>query len=269
VANPTVQVQQTNTQYNNTEKYWPIQNTSTTYYPGEMIGKLATGYASHFDDTAAMVFLGIFQGPQFVVDSTVPNDALLVKVMRPQFFSMPAVSGTPSRLTDIGLPVYAKFSGTVQIGTSGLTFNNFVGTVDDIALTTGVSSTPRSLTGSTAMGWQIRTAFHGIENSGRVAVAAVTATGANQATANALIEGFNLVAGANGSLGVVLPTPSAGMQVVVKNNTSGQTLLVYPSLGTAINAVASNTNFNMASVTACLFIAYNATNWYTVPLVAS
>ena len=90
-----------------------------------------------------------------------------------------------------------------------------------------------------------------------------------QATATALVTGFNLVTCADGSnTAVVLPAPTAGSVVIVKNG-SAQTAKVFPSSGKAINALGADAAYNMATVTAATFVAYDGNTWYTVPLAAS
>lgn len=98
--------------------------------------------------------------------------------------------------------------------------------------------------------------------------ATVAGTGTTQGTAAAVVAGFTSVTLADGIVGVLLPTASAGTQVTLKNNAAGA-LLVYPFTGDGINAVAVNSPYSMAGFTTATFIAYDVTTWYTVPLVAS
>lgn len=114
-----------------------------------------------------------------------------------------------------------------------------------------------------------------ITNSGpttgaiRLPVSTVAAAGTNQGTAAALSEGINVVTGADDTKGVVLPTAVAGMVIIVKNTVSGKTLKVYPASGAAVNAVAANGSYDLGSVLSTLLVASSATQWYSVPLVAS
>jgi hypothetical protein len=96
----------------------------------------------------------------------------------------------------------------------------------------------------------------------------VAATGSAQGDAAALTLGFNLVTAADGTKGVVLPAAVAGQVVHVKN-AAGSTLKVYPASSDAINAIAANGAFSMLTVTSATFVSYDATTWYTIPLVAS
>jgi hypothetical protein len=112
------------------------------------------------------------------------------------------------------------------------------------------------------------TASGGVTGSVRLPVAAVAAAGANQGNAAALSEGLNVVSAADGTKGVRLPTAVAGAVVIVKNTAAGA-LLIYPATGGAINAVAANGSYSITDLTSTMLVASSATQWYSVPLVAS
>jgi hypothetical protein len=98
--------------------------------------------------------------------------------------------------------------------------------------------------------------------------ASVAAVGTNQATAAAipLDAGFILVTGGNTSTGVIL---NPGQAVKIKNGANAP-LFVYPPIGASINALSANTSLNMSVSQSCAeFVAYNATQFYTIPLVPS
>ena len=101
-----------------------------------------------------------------------------------------------------------------------------------------------------------------------IKTATVAAAGSTQANAAAVSDGFTLVTGADGTKGVVLPAAVAGRTVILKNN-AGSTLKVWPASGDGINAITVDSNFTMATVTACMLVAYDSTTWYSIPLVAS
>ncbi len=101
----------------------------------------------------------------------------------------------------------------------------------------------------------------------RIPTATVAAAGTVQADAAAITEGFTLVTGSTNA-GVKLPAAVAGMQVIIKNNVAGN-MKVWPNSSDAINAIAADSAFTMATVTCCMFVAYDATTWYSLPLVAS
>jgi hypothetical protein len=100
--------------------------------------------------------------------------------------------------------------------------------------------------------------------------ATVAATGSAQGDAAAVTAGFTLVSAADGTKGVILPAASAGLVVIIKNADAANAVLkVYPASGVAINALSANASYNMAAKTSMLLVAYDATTWYTVPLLAS
>ena len=102
-----------------------------------------------------------------------------------------------------------------------------------------------------------------------VGVASVTAAGSTQGDAAQLYHGMNVVTGADGTKGVILPTAVPGMIVYLKGVTSA-VLKVYPKTGGAINALSANAALSMTTgLMPSIFIATSTTQWYTIPLVAS
>jgi predicted RecA/RadA family phage recombinase len=106
-------------------------------------------------------------------------------------------------------------------------------------------------------------------------VAAKTATGSTQAHALAaptacLAEGINIVAAADDTTCVALPTAVAGAVVIVKSTAAGKNLQVFPNTDDAINAIAANGVYAQAADAGMtMFVAADATTWYTLPLVSS
>lgn len=98
--------------------------------------------------------------------------------------------------------------------------------------------------------------------------ATVAATGSTQANAAAVSDGFTLVSAADGTKGVVLPAAVAGRTVILKNNANA-VLKVWPASGDGINAITVDSNYVLAAYTSSLLVAYDATTWYSVPLLAS
>ena len=96
----------------------------------------------------------------------------------------------------------------------------------------------------------------------------VAAAGTDATNGGALATGFNLVSAANGTKGVVLPVAAAGKVVIVKNNAAGA-LKIWPATGDAVNAEIVDAVFSITNLTSVLLVAYDATTWYSVPLVAS
>ena len=102
-----------------------------------------------------------------------------------------------------------------------------------------------------------------------MATATKAAAGSAQGDAEAITaEGFCLVTGADATKGVKLPAAAAGKMVIIKNNANA-VLKVYPASSDAINAIAANGALSMAAYTSAVFVAYDATTWYTVPLLPS
>lgn len=105
--------------------------------------------------------------------------------------------------------------------------------------------------------------------SNLLAVTAVTAAGSVIGDAAQLSQGLNVVTGADGTKGVILPTAVPGMQVIVKGVTAG-VLKVWPKTGGTINALSASAALSMTTGAMPLtFVASSATQWYTLPLVAS
>ena len=102
-----------------------------------------------------------------------------------------------------------------------------------------------------------------------LAVSAVTAAGSVIGDAAQLSQGINVVTGADGTKGVILPVAVPGMQVIVKGVTAG-VLKVWPKTGAAINALSASAAMSLASgAIPATFVATSATQWYTLPLVPS
>jgi hypothetical protein len=98
--------------------------------------------------------------------------------------------------------------------------------------------------------------------------ATVAAAGTNQSNAAAIATGFTLVSAADATKGILLPAAAAGLTCVIKNNAAA-VLKVWPASGDAINAIAADSNYVLASLTSTLLVAYDGTTWYSVPLLAS
>lgn len=104
-------------------------------------------------------------------------------------------------------------------------------------------------------------------------VASLAAAGGNIATAAAIVTAapaLIFATGANAAVGIQLPTAAAGKRFTVKNDqTANAALLVYPQVNSSINGLAANTSISMAANTCADFTAYNATIWFTTPLLPS
>ena len=98
--------------------------------------------------------------------------------------------------------------------------------------------------------------------------ATVAATGSTQSDAASVSDGFTLVSAADGTKGIKLPAAVAGRTVILKNGAAA-ILKVWPASGDGINAIAVDSNYVLAANTSSLLVAYDATTWYSVPLLAS
>jgi len=98
--------------------------------------------------------------------------------------------------------------------------------------------------------------------------ATVAATGSTQADAASISDGLTLVSAADATKGVKLPAAIAGRTVIIKNGANA-VLKVWPATGDGINAITVDSNYVLAANTSSLLIAYDATTWYSVPLLAS
>lgn len=102
-----------------------------------------------------------------------------------------------------------------------------------------------------------------------LAVSAVTAAGSVIGDAAALSQGLNVVTGADGTKGVILPVAVPGMQVYIKGVTAG-VLKVWPQTGATINALSASAAMSLATgATPAILVASSATQWYTFPLLPS
>lgn len=100
--------------------------------------------------------------------------------------------------------------------------------------------------------------------------ATVAAAGANQGAATQLAGGFTLVTAADDAKGVKLPAAVAGRIVIVKNGVANKILKIYPATDDKINGGTATTgSYDIAGGTSTILVAYDAVDWYSIPLVAS
>ena len=94
---------------------------------------------------------------------------------------------------------------------------------------------------------------------------AVSAAGTTQGTATALTRPVTVVSTvAGGSAdGVIMPSATAGMRVIVIN-TSATALNVYPASGGAINAAATNAAYVLPAGARLEYVAVSTVLWYTI-----
>lgn len=92
----------------------------------------------------------------------------------------------------------------------------------------------------------------------------VATAGTTQATATALTKDINVInTNTSSTQGVVLPTGTAGMEVILINATA-TSCNVYPASGASIDASAANAAFSLPGPARIMFIATSATQWYTL-----
>lgn len=139
----------------------------------------------------------------------------------------------------------------------------------DPELVSGTTITGAVVSGGTVSGATISSSpVSGASVS--VDVAKPAAAGSSRTDATAMTASFNWVTAADGTKGVILPAPTAGRLLVVKNDDTANAILkVYAPGSATINGVAGSTAFSMAAKTAGWFVAYDTTSWFSVPLVAS
>lgn len=157
-----------------------------------------------------------------------------------------------------GLPVHWDPTGTPDSGdaSSGAANQLGVGTYAGICVETATSGQNFGAVDLNAM-------------TNLLAVTAVTAAGSVIGDAAQLSQGLNIVTGADGTKGVILPVAVPGMQVIVKGVTAG-VLKVWPKSGSTINALSASAAMSLASgAIPATFVASSATQWYTLPLVPS
>ena len=140
------------------------------------------------------------------------------------------------------------------------------GSVDDtpIGATTPSTGAFTSITGTSLSATTVTASGNLV-----VKVSTVAATGSSNTDAAALSGGFNVVSAADGTKGVILAAPVAGTVVIVKN-TVAAILKIYPNSGAAINGLTATTgSYNIAASTSTILVAQSATQWYSIPLLAS
>lgn len=160
----------------------------------------------------------------------------------------------------VGLPVYWDATGDPDNGTAGSgAASQVAGGVYMGAATAAAASGDDygyvELQAQAKRAWEIPTAT-------------VAATGSTQSDAALIAEGFTLVTAADATKGVLLPTARAGAVCIVKNNVAA-ILKIWPSTGDAVNALSANAAFSIAASTSVILVAYDATTWYSVPLLPS
>jgi hypothetical protein len=84
-------------------------------------------------------------------------------------------------------------------------------------------------------------------------------------TINRMMNRITTVATAADS--ITLPLSVAGMQVMVTNAAAVNSMNVFPGVGDAINALATNAAFALTVGKTVTFVCYTSGQWHTLPLV--
>lgn len=160
----------------------------------------------------------------------------------------------------ITLNVYPDSNGTLSWeGSAGQLFsvtNTLSGTIFSVNDVSGIPSIEVLDTGIVKIAQYSGFIAYGVSS-------ALTSTGSTQATALLLTRPINNVSTVAASTGVILPTPTDGMRIIVRNG-GANALSLYPSTGAQINALAANAAFSMAVSTVLEFVAFSSTQWYTL-----
>ncbi len=93
-----------------------------------------------------------------------------------------------------------------------------------------------------------------------MAVTTVAAAGSGQSTGGALVEGFNIITGADGTKCVTLPVASVGLEVQ-GYNASTYSLAVYPATSGTLNGGSANAAITVAANSKFTLVGESATNW--------
>jgi hypothetical protein len=235
------------------------------------ISLIAAGSANLGNSSTANYFIGNFYGTANTSISATNASALLQN-------------------TSTATTVYPRFTTSSANGNSSAVFNTSISANlanASITATTFVGALTGAATSATTAG-AVTTAAQGnitsvgtltslnssgnitapshIANTGyfvRSVSASVSAAGSTQGTGTVLTTEFNRVSTVTSGSGVVLPTATAGMAIVIVN-TSANSLLVYPASGAAINSLATNTGYSHVTLATLQYIAISSTQWYTV-----
>lgn len=160
-----------------------------------------------------------------------------------------------------------NITGNANVGNIGATAGVFTGAISG---GTTLNITGNANVGNLGTGGSI-TATGNVSGSNLVASsyyirsinASVTAAGTGQATATPLTKEINVVSTVASGSGVLLPTAIAGMVLII-NNTSANTLNVYPATNAAINGGSANAAYTQISGASLQYYATSSTQWYTV-----
>jgi len=99
-----------------------------------------------------------------------------------------------------------------------------------------------------------------------VATVAASGTGSGDSP---IVPGLTTVSAANATKAITLPSAVPGATCIVKNLVAA-TLPVFPATGDTINGGTATTGaLTMAASTSAIFVAYDDTAWFSLPLLPS
>jgi hypothetical protein len=185
------------------------------------------------------------------------------------------IDGTLNAQGAVNLGSITTFSinagGTMSLGTGTGTGTNTFGAGATVSGSTktlnigtaGLSGSTTNINiGSAVSGATSTTTLNGLVIDS--ISAAVSAAGATQATATALVSNINNVTVvAAAADGVRLPTAVAGMRILVRNSDALDTLNIYPATGAQINALGANAASTLIAGLTIELMATTTTQWYT------
>ena len=173
-------------------------------------------------------------------------------------FSGADASTGPQNIT---LRVYPTNSGTLSIeGSAGQLFsvtNTLTGTIFSVNDVSGVPSIEVLDTGVVKLAEYGGFVAFGVSQT-------VTAAGSTQSDATAIVRPVsNVTTVSSTTVGVRLPAATPGMRVLIRNS-GANALRVYPALGAQINTLGTNVQFSLDIGATLEYVAFSATQWYTV-----
>lgn len=167
------------------------------------------------------------------------------------WLSPSSTSTITSKMLDAGT---LSFEGSV--GQLFSITNSMTGTIFSVNDISGIPSIEVLDTGVVKLAQYSGFVAYGVSPS-------LTATGASQGTALALFRSLNNVTTVAASTGVVFPTATAGMRIVIRNG-GANALNIYPAVGGQINSLGTNIAFSLPISTVLEFVAFSTTQWYTM-----
>lgn len=92
-------------------------------------------------------------------------------------------------------------------------------------------------------------------------IGSLAGTGTVQANAASIARTFTKVTNADNTVGVILPSPTAGDLYLVYSNTATNGLKIYPHSAGTINDGSANASITIEGKSLALFVANDTTNW--------